>query len=122
MDDGCDVMEPGVSPDTLPTSYINNTADVEETNSDPQPEDVVIDPLLNPLVETSPVVTNDDDKCGTEQEWLEAVKREVPMKDDGDEDVGTSSFENISPLSDDMQGSTKGFRKVLGILSKNQRL
>lgn len=113
MDEGSVKTETGVSPDALPTSYINNMANVKETSSDSLP---IIDPLYNPSSETV-IVTNDNDKHATTQDWLMAVKREAPMKDeeDGDEeDAGTSSFENLSPLSDDAQGSTKGFRKVLG--------
>ena len=124
MDDGCDVMEPGISPGTLPTSYVNNGTDVDETNSGSQPEEYIIDPLVNLPAETSAAVGSEDDndKRGTAQEWLAVVKREPSMKEkedgdkgDEDEEVGTSSFENLSPLSDDMQGSFKGFRKVLGI-------
>ena len=117
MDEDSDIAETGISPDTVLTSYINNAEE-----SDSQSEEYIVDPLLNPEVETpaaAVAVTNDDDECGTTQEWLAAVKREVLMKDEGDEDeedVGTSSFENLSPLSDDTHGSTKGFRKVLGIL------
>ena len=127
MDEGSDVMVAGDSLDATPSSYINNTANVEEANSDnSHPEDYIVDPLCNPPADTYAAVTNDDDKESSTQEWLIAIKKdEAPVKDAGDEneedgdeeDVGTSSFENLSPLSDDMQGSTKGFRKVLGILN-----
>ena len=114
MDEDSDIVETGISPNT-----VNNTKELSYSVS--LSEEVTVDPLLNPQVEIPAVagaVINDDDECGTAQEWLAAVKREVPIKDEGDEDdedVGTSSFENLSPLSDDTHGSTKGFRKVLGI-------
>lgn len=111
MDEDSDIVETGISPDT-----VNNAKELSYSVS--LSEEVTVDPLLNPQVEipAAGTVINDDDECGTAQEWLAAVKREVPMKDEGDEDdedVGTSSFENLSPLSDDTHGSTKGFRKVL---------
>lgn len=124
MDEGSDVKVTGDSLDAIPSSFINNTANVDETSSDnSRPEDVIVDPLCNPLTDT---VANGDEKDESTQEWLTAIKRGT-VEDGGDrderdidgdeednEDVGTSSFENLSPLSDDMQGSTKGFRKVLG--------
>ena len=125
MDEGSDVMVAGISPDASPSSYVNNTDNIEEASSEYSiSEDLIVDPLCNPPADTYiATVTNGDDKDSSTQEWLMAIKKdEMPVKDesdvdegDGDEDVGTSSFENLSPLSDDTQGSTKGFRKVLGI-------
>ena len=116
MEEGSDILEAGVSPGASP-SYVNN---VEGATVDAHSEDYMIDPLSNPPADVS-AVDNNNENSGTTLEWLAIIKKEEgPLRDmdeaDGDEeDAGTSSFENLSPLSDDVQGSIKGFRKVLGI-------
>ena len=129
MDEGSDVVVTGDSLNAIPSSYINNNVD-EASSDNSHPEDIIVDPLCNPLTDTCDAVANGDEKNGSAQEWRTAIKRETvedagderdideDEEDGDDEDVGTSSFENLSPVSDDVQGSIKGFRKVLGISYK----
>ena len=118
MDEGSDILEAGVSTGALPSSYVDN---VKEATVNAHMENYTIDPLSNLPADVS-AAGDDNDKSGTTLEWLAVIKREEePLRDiddeaDGDEEgTGTSSFENLSPLSDDTQVFTKGFRKVLGI-------
>lgn len=117
MDVENDIKEAGVSPnadavDTSPSLHVKKAAHLEGTNSVPQSEDNFVDPLHNSSADSSTIVAIDDDK----NELLTALTGKAVTKDEGggdEEDVGTGSFENLSPLSDDVEPFTKGFRKVL---------
>jgi len=138
MDEESDTTETGNVISTEITLENKKSAESQDTtttitevhNLNPQSEDDIVDPLLNkpedseedkivnPLLSTdeSPVITTTDDgdedggNLPTRYEHLHAKHHD----DDDDDDDGSNSFEHLSPLSDDMQPSCKGFREVLG--------
>ncbi|XP_065905647.1 sorting nexin-30-like isoform X2 [Dysidea avara] len=113
--------------DTSNTVTATNTTEVQELK--PQSEDGNVDPLLNkpedseedkvvdPLLSTdeSPTITtaDDDDKIRDLPKTDEDVFTKHRDEDNGDDDIDSNSFEHLSPFSDDMQPSSKGFREVL---------
>ena len=115
--------------DTSNTVTATNTTEVQELK--PQSEDGNVDPLLNkpedseedkvvdPLLSTdeSPTITtaDDDDKIRDLPKTDEDVFTKHRDEDNGDDDIDSNSFEHLSPFSDDMQPSSKGFREVLGM-------
>jgi len=130
MDEESDVAETGDIPSTevTPDTTSTKTQDLSKTvattfaeqNLNPQSEYDAFDPLLNkpedseedkiidPLLSTdeSPTITTADDPTHQHDDNDD--------DDDIDDDIRSNSFEHLSPLSDDMQPSSKGFREVLG--------
>jgi len=116
------------SAESQDTSNTTTTTITEVQNLNPQSEDDIVDPLLNkpedneedkivdPLLSTdeSPIITTADDGDVNSGNLPTGYEDLHAKHDDDDDDDGSNSFEHLSPLSDDMQPSCKGFREVLG--------
>ena len=105
------------------SSEAQDTADTAGTEiQNPQSENDTVDTLLNKPKDNEDKII--DPLLSTNDDSSTANGGDLPATDDAkhveDDDIkSNNSFEHLSPLSDDVQPSYKGFREVLGELKCN---